>query len=113
MWTIKTISKINHIGLKYEQTTFQSKLIPDPESIKIPNSESKLASILKSDPEPMTVSQIINTKILSLNTSKLKQFLCPKDEQLNKSSQWKKKKLYENFPKIKALHNENLQKCEQ
>ena len=64
----------------------------DPESIKIPNSESKLASILKSDPEPMIVSQIINTKILSLNMSKLKQFLSLKDEQLNKSSQWKKKK---------------------
>jgi hypothetical protein len=43
---------------------------------------------LKSDPEPMTLSQITNTKILSLNTSKLKQFLSLKDEQLNKSSQW-------------------------
>jgi CRISPR/Cas system-associated endonuclease Cas3-HD len=43
---------------------------------------------LKSDPEPMTLSQITNIKILSLNTSKLKQFLSLKDEQLNKSSQW-------------------------
>ena len=32
MWTIKTISKINHLSLKDEQTTSQSKLIPDPES---------------------------------------------------------------------------------
>jgi hypothetical protein len=47
----------------------------DPESIKIPNSNPELASILKSDPKPMTLSQITNTKILSLNTSKLKQFL--------------------------------------
>jgi hypothetical protein len=59
----------------------------DPKSIKIPNSNPELASILKSDPEPMTLSQITNTKILSLNTSKLKQFLSLKDEQLNKSSQ--------------------------
>jgi hypothetical protein len=61
----------------------------DPESIKIPNSNLELASILKSNPKPMTLSQITNTKILSLNTSKLKQFLSLKDEQLNKSSQWK------------------------
>jgi hypothetical protein len=31
--------------------------------------------MLKSNPKPMTLSQITNTKILSLNTSKLKQFL--------------------------------------
>jgi hypothetical protein len=30
--TLKTISKINRLSLKDEQTTFQSKLIPDPES---------------------------------------------------------------------------------
>jgi hypothetical protein len=60
----------------------------DPESIKIPSSNPELASILKSNPEPMTLSQITNTKILSLNMSKLKQFLSLKDEQLNKSSQW-------------------------
>jgi hypothetical protein len=30
--TLKTISKINHLSLKDEQTTSQSKLIPDPES---------------------------------------------------------------------------------
>jgi hypothetical protein len=29
---ISTISKINHLSLKDEQTTSQSKLIPDPES---------------------------------------------------------------------------------
>jgi hypothetical protein len=46
----------------------------DPNSIKIPNSNPELASILKSNPKPMTLSQITNTKILSLNTSKLKQF---------------------------------------
>jgi hypothetical protein len=59
----------------------------NPESIKISNSNPELASMLKSDPEPKTLSQITNTKILSLNTSKLKQFLSLKDEQLNKSSQ--------------------------
>jgi hypothetical protein len=47
----------------------------DPKSIKIPSSNLELASILKSNPMPMTLSQITNTKILSLNTSKLKQFL--------------------------------------
>jgi hypothetical protein len=47
----------------------------DPKSIKIPSSNLELASILKSNPKPMTLSQITNTKILSLNTSKLKQFL--------------------------------------
>jgi hypothetical protein len=30
--TLKTISKINHLSLKEEQTTSQSKLILDPES---------------------------------------------------------------------------------
>jgi hypothetical protein len=30
--TLKKISKINHLSLKDEQTTSQSKLIPDPES---------------------------------------------------------------------------------
>jgi hypothetical protein len=30
--TLKTISKINHLSLKNEQTTFESKLIPDPET---------------------------------------------------------------------------------
>jgi hypothetical protein len=52
----------------------------DPESIKIPSSNPELASILKFDPEPMTLSQITNTKILSLNKSKPKQFLSLKDE---------------------------------
>jgi hypothetical protein len=60
----------------------------DPESIKIPISNPELASILKSNPKPMTLSQITNTKILSLNKSKPKQFLSLKDEQLNKYSQW-------------------------
>jgi hypothetical protein len=41
----------------------------DPESIKIPISNPKLASILKSNPKPLTLSQITNTKILRLNTS--------------------------------------------
>jgi hypothetical protein len=50
----------------------------DPESIKIPSSNLELASILKSNPKPMTLIQITNTKILSLNTRKLKQFLSPK-----------------------------------
>jgi hypothetical protein len=30
--TLKTISKINHLSLKDEQTTSKSKLIPNPES---------------------------------------------------------------------------------
>jgi hypothetical protein len=47
----------------------------DPESIKIPSSNPELASILKSDSKPMTLSQITKTKILSLTTSKLKPFL--------------------------------------
>ena len=55
--TLKTISKINHLSLKDEQTTSQSKLIPDPESIKITSSNPELASILKSDPKPMVPNQ--------------------------------------------------------
>jgi hypothetical protein len=99
-----------------------SKFQSDPESIKIPISNPELASILKSNPKPMTLSQITNTKILSLNKSKPKQFLSLKDEQLNKSSQWnnlkekikkKKKNTMKKSPRIKNLHNENLQKCKQ
>jgi hypothetical protein len=47
----------------------------DPESIKIQSSNLELASILKSNPKPMTLSQRTITKILSLNMSKFKQFL--------------------------------------
>jgi CRISPR/Cas system-associated endonuclease Cas3-HD len=77
----------------------------DPESIKIPSSNPELASILKSDHEPMILSQITNTKILSLNKSKPKQFLSLKDEQLNKSSQWNNLK-----EKIKKNRHEKISK---
>jgi hypothetical protein len=80
----------------------------NPESIKIPSSNPELVSILKSDPEPMTLCQITNAKILSLNTSKLKQFLSLKDEQLNKSSQ--QNNLKENISKKKKKSTKSLPK---
>jgi hypothetical protein len=80
----------------------------DPKSIKIPSSNLELASILKSNPKPMTLSQITNTKILSLNTSKLKQFLSLKMsiEQIfrmekSQTTKFQKKKTLKKSPRIK------------
>ena len=70
---------------------------------------------LKSDLKPMILSQITNTKILSLNTSKLKQFLSLKlhIEQIFIMEQFQKKKKTSSkkSPRIKNHYNENLQKC--
>jgi flagellar biosynthesis protein FliP len=95
----KKLAQINNQSRKII-SNFKS----DPKSIKIPNSNPELASILKSNPKPMTLSQITNTKILSLNTSKLKQFLSLKMsiEQIftmEKSERTKKKK--KKSPRIK------------
>ena len=79
---------------KWPKSTIISNLKYDPESIKIPNSNPKLASVLISDTNPIILSQITNTKILSLNTSKLKQFLSLKVsiEQIFTMEQSQKKK---------------------
>ena len=58
--TLKTISKINHLSLKDEQTTTQSKLIPDLESpikdsIKTSNCMKKIEIL---DLESSTESQM-------------------------------------------------------
>ena len=74
----KKLAQINNQSRKII-SNFKSNL----ESIKIPKSNPELASISKSNPKPMIPSQITNIKILSLNTSKLKQFLSFKDEQEN------------------------------
>jgi hypothetical protein len=72
----KKLAQINNQSRKII-SNFKSNL----ESIKIPSSNLELASILKSNPKPMTLSQTTNTKILSLNRSKLTQFLSFKDKQ--------------------------------
>jgi hypothetical protein len=81
----KAITKLK-ISETRQETTKSIQLCKKPAQIN--NQSRKIISNFKSNPEPMTLSQITNTKILSFNTSKLKQFLSLKDEQLNKSSQW-------------------------
>jgi hypothetical protein len=77
----------------------------DPQSIKIPSSNLELASILKSNPKPMTLSQITNTKILSLNTSKLKQFLSLKMsiEQIFTMEKSQRTKFQKKLKKLKKI----------
>jgi hypothetical protein len=94
-------------------SNFKSNL----ESIKIPNSNPELASILKFDPNPMTLSQITNTKILSLNTSKLKQFLSLKlsIEQIftmeqSQRKNFKNKNLHEKIFTMRISKNANIKK---
>jgi hypothetical protein len=114
--THQQTTKSTQLCKKPAQINNQSRKIisnfkSDPESIKIPSSNLELASILKSNPKPMTLIQITNTKILSLNKSKLKQFLSLKmsieqiftmeKSQRTKFQKKKKKNIKKKSPRIK------------